>query len=219
MGQESDIKIRFFRSGKKIIQTFGSFDTIIKVYSSNNVLINDVSGTDNLGYNNNAFVTFDSLADEEYTVKVSFKSFLSFGYVRMIVNNAGRLVHPGNTSIQSFDDIWHISGTDSYTLYSYCERYKSQLVKYTPVTSGSHTFALNSLFDNYLYVFDPASSSLGVSGIDFDDNNGGGTNASITRSLTAGHTYLIVFSQTNPNSQFTDLDTGDDISITISMPS
>ena len=83
--------------------------------------------------------------------------------------------------------------------------------------TGDYTISLESQFDNYLYVIDPGLHRILINGTDFDDDSGEGLNAKINRRLIAERTYLIIYSQFDPSSYFTDLDAGDDVYVRIEL--
>lgn len=215
--EEADIQIKFWQSNQIIAQTLSPYDTVVKICSSAGVTIVE---DDDSGYDSNGFVTFTPTANVYYSIRVRFYDLSLSGYIRLLINKADRVKENGISYLYEFAGIRHIYNQDNYSFYTYCERFKSQFIRYTPLTTGIHTVQLNSIFDNYLYVLDPDSSKLGVEGLDFSDNGVEGTNnAKITRNMISGKTYLIVFCQKNPGSTFTDLDLGDDITISISMSS
>lgn len=106
---------------------------------------------------------------------------------------------------------------DNYALYSYNTLYYTQLESYTPLTSGSHTISLTSVYDNYLYVLDPRSGEAMQFGVEYDDDSGVGNNASLTTYFSNEVTYLIVFCQYNPSTPFINLNEGDDCTITFGL--
>jgi len=99
----------------------------------------------------------------------------------------------------------------TYVPLNYC-----QVDTFTPTTSGSYTLEIQAAcFDAFIYVIDPRSSDYVVSGLDYDDDSGDGTNAKLTKTLTAGVRYYIIYSQYNINTNFVNTDEGDDCYLVI----
>lgn len=213
--QQTSFDVSFSQTGQKIVQTFSSYDTKIEIYS-NNTLVNNIVACDDAGYQLNSFAAFVPAINTVYSIKISFYSSTASGYIRMLINDCDGLIKPNHYSFFSFDDIWEISGSDSYSLYTYCTEHKSQLLIYTPLTSGVHTIEMESLFENYICIFDPDSSSMSVSSEDADAG-GMNDNAHISKYLLANKQYLVFFSQYYPNATFSNLDTGNDVTIRISL--
>lgn len=105
------------------------------------------------------------------------------GYLKLLITNTYNFKDntSRNTSIVSYEDIWNINSFDNYSLYAYCTQDYSNMVTYTPKTSGYHTIELNSEFDNYLYVFDPTSTDLEIRDGDYNGDGGEGMNAKLKK--------------------------------------
>jgi len=74
------------------------------------------------------------------------------------------------------------------------------VVTFTPPSSGDYTFTIESDIDTYMYVIDPRSSELLILGADYDDDSGEAANPLLTKTLSSGIKYLIVYSAWNPSS-------------------
>lgn len=217
-GEKSELEITFSTSGTKIIQTLGALDTKIVVLDENKKALNSASECDDKGYERNAFVSIYLNANTKYYISTCFYNSNVSGYLKLLITNTFNFKDNAstNSSITSYEDIWNINSYDNYSLYAYCTQNYSNMVTYTPKSSGYHTIELISEFDNYLYVFDPTSSELGIMDVDYNDDGGEGTNAKLKKNLIAGRPYLIIFCQYNPSRTFDNLDTGDDVVIKIS---
>lgn len=112
-------------------------------------------------------------------------------------------------SFDSFDHIDNIEGTN-FDYYAYNQQYWVQAVRFTPTEMGDYTISLSSQYDNYLYVFDPRLGTSMYQNGEYDDDSGEGSNALLKKHLEKGIPYLVIFSQYNPSSTFTDFDKGDD---------
>lgn len=74
---------------------------------------------------------------------------------------------------------------------------------------------MESLFDSYLYVIDPRSpDSIPYGDYDDDEVDTGG-DASVTKYLEQGVSYLLIVSRFDNSRDFADLDTGDDVLVKI----
>ena len=74
---------------------------------------------------------------------------------------------------------------------------------------------MESLFDSYLYVIDPRSSDPIPYGDYDDDEVDTGGDASVTKYLEQGVSYLLIVSRFDNSRDFADLDTGDDVLVKI----
>lgn len=199
---------------RRIIQTFGTQDTVIEIYSESGTLLVGKSTTDDQGYGYNAFVRYYTRANTTYIIRVRFFSSVRFGQTKLAIAPAYMVRNGEADSIITYNDIYNINTYTGFTLYDYATQYYTHMVTYTPPSSGTYTISLESEFDNYLYVIDPRSSELIKSGIDYNDDFNG-LNASITRNLDVGIPYLIITCQYNPSSEFENLDKGDDLILRI----
>lgn len=214
-GQYYEIAVTFETAGSKIIQTFGTQDTVIEIYSESGTLLVGRSTTDDQGYGYNAFVRYYTSANTTYIIRVRLFSSVGYGKTKLAIAPAYMVRNGEADSITTYNDIYNINTYTDFTLYDYATRYYTHMVTYTPPSSGTYTISLESEFDNYLYVIDPRSSELIKLEIDYNDDFNG-SNASITRNLEAGIPYLIITCQYNPSSAFENLDKGDDLILRIS---
>lgn len=203
--------VQFTNPGRKIFQTLGQSDTVIELYTTSNSPLNNPNQDDDKGYSYNGFSIYDCSANETIKVKVRFYNSSSNGFIKLIITNSNNFANNQN-GIQQFSDIIEIVH-DNFYFGSWCTQYKTELLLYHPSTSGTVRVTLSSVFDNYLYIMDPTSNTLNQYGLDYDDDSGDGTNASITRYMSSSHPYLIVYSQYNPANSFANLDEGDDLTI------
>jgi hypothetical protein len=197
-------KIRFSRSGNKMIQTLGSIDVKMSIYDGNTLL----KANDDSGYRLNSFMSVYLDSDHDYTIEIKGYSDEVAGLCRLIITQAFSFAEDGY-SFDSFDHIDNIEGTN-FDYYAYNQQYWVQAVRFTPTEMGDYTISLSSQYDNYLYVFDPRLGTSMYQNGEYDDDSGEGSNALLKKHLEKGIPYLVIFSQYNPSSTFTDFDKGDD---------
>ena len=205
--------ITFEQEGSKIIQTFGDIDTIIEIYSLDGALLKGQADTDNNGYESNAFINYYVNANTTYIIKVKLAETASVGSTKLAIISADSVAGGDYTAIGAYDQIFNIS-YENYTWFTFGIQYNSKVVIFTPPTTGIYTISLESEFDNYLYVIDPRDSNFLEEGVGFVDDVMN-TNASITRNFQEGITYLIIYCPYNPADGFSDLDSGDDLILTV----
>ena len=204
--------VTFGQSGYRIFQTFGTLDTILELYDSSN---RRISKDDDGGYSENAYRKVSVTANEKYRVRLSCYNFYSSGKVRLAIVPAWGARRHDVTSFETYEDIWQISDYENYTLKTYLTKDYSEEVRYLPPTSGYYTIELESLFDSYLYVIDPRSpDSIPYGDYDDDEVDTGG-DASVTKYLEQGVSYLLIVSRFDNSRDFADLDTGDDVLVKI----
>lgn len=211
-GEYADYTITFATAGTKLIQTFGTLDTELKLYNSSGTLIDS---SDDEGYDTNALLSFYVSANSTYRVRVKFHKSTTVGWVRLAITPAFAVREADVDSMSKYEDIKNFTGT-SLSWYSYAQNNYTRVITFTPTTTGTYTIELESVFDNYLYVIDPRSSEKIVSNVDYNDDGGGNGQAKITRTLEKNVPYLIIYSQWNLSASFTNLDEGDDLRVKIS---
>ena len=211
-GEYADYTITFATAGTKLIQTFGTLDTELKLYNSSGTLIDS---SDDEGYDTNALLSFYVSANSTYRVRVKFHKSTTVGWVRLAITPAFAVREADVDSMSKYEDIKNFTGT-SLSWYSYAQNNYTRVITFTPTTTGTYTIELESVFDNYLYVIDPRSSEKIVSNVDYNDDGGGNGQAKITRTLEKNVPYLIIYSQWNLSAPFTNLDEGDDLRVKIS---
>lgn len=217
-GNYFDYNVTFSSGGSKLIQTFGLTDTVIEFYSQNGTLLKSGSETDDKGYSRNAFLRYYVSANTTYKIRVKLYSSSSYGKTKLTITPAYSFRDSDKAdSIEAFDDISSIpywSGGNrlhTYVPLNYC-----QVDSYTPNESGSFTFEVQAeYFDSYIYVIDPRNSNYVVSGIDYDDDSGEGSNAKLTKNLEAGVRYYIIYCQYDISKAFVNTDAGDDCYLVI----
>jgi len=188
--------LKFSVAGNKVIQTFGTKDTRLYLYDSN---MNLLEQDDDDGYSTNALISYDFVADTTYILRVKFYSGSDSGDIRLAVvptyhhDNYESAYGPYKLTTVS----WSLSN-DSVALF----RYKFD-------SAGTVTFTMSSSTntDTYLYVIDPASTSMmtkytgsnpGASNL-YDDDSGSGLQAMLTKTVQANKEYLVIISFYNPH--------------------
>lgn len=209
---ETTLNVSFENSGYNVLQTFGSSDVYMSLYSADGSTL--LASDDDSGYATNAWIYQYLNASTTYVIKIrSYNSNYS-SKTKLTITPAHNFLSTLESALDSYDSIWNISNTTNYTLLAYGEQYYSEMLTFTPNKTGTYTISLTSEFDNYLYVIDPQSSLEITKNIDYNDDSDG-TNASLTKSLTVGVTYFIVFSQYNPSDAMENLDEYDNCYIHI----
>ncbi|MBQ8625412.1 MAG: hypothetical protein IJ419_04475 [Agathobacter sp.] len=196
-GSYYDLHVTFGTTGSKLIQTFGTMDTIIELYSSSGTLLISSSQTDDEGYQANAFLRYYTKADSQYIIRVRFYNPNLSGSTKLSITPATGARISGANTIECYDDIKTVKNYSGYTWTTYSELNYTRVLTFTAPTSGEYTFEITSEFDTYLYVIDPRSSSSLIRYTDYDDDSGEGLNAKLTRTLDAGVPYLVIYSGYN----------------------
>jgi hypothetical protein len=176
----------------------------MSIYDGNTLL----KANDDSGYRLNSFMSVYLDSDHDYTIEIKGYSDEVAGLCRLIITQAFSFAEDGY-SFDSFDHIDNIEGTN-FDYYAYNQQYWVQAVRFTPTEMGDYTISLSSQYDNYLYVFDPRLGTSMYQNGEYDDDSGEGSNALLKKHLEKGIPYLVIFSQYNPSSTFTDFDKGDD---------
>lgn len=194
-GQYYDYLFTCSASGTKLIQTFGTKDTKIELYSSSGTLL---KSNDDDGYNLNALILYYFNADITYKIRVKFFSSSSYGTTKLAITPAYAVYNVDVTLINKYEDIYSVTGKDSFTFSTYAQQGYTRVITFTPPSSAKYTFTIESDFDTYIYVIDPRSNELIVFNIDYNDDGGEDMNPLLTRELEANIPYLIIYSAYNP---------------------
>lgn len=210
--EKKDYIISFSTFGDKVFQTFGQKNMQLTLLDSDG---EEVALDNGGGFKQNAFFSYNC-QPIEYRLRVCIADPSQFGRAKIAITPAYGVSSSSAASLDSFDDIRSFSGT-SLNWHSYAQRHRTRIIAFSPSVTGDYTISLESQFDNYLYVIDPGLDRILINGTDFDDDSGDGLNAKINRRLIAERTYLIIYSQFNPSSYFTDLDAGDDVYVRIKL--
>jgi hypothetical protein len=188
-----DYYVTFKTAGNKLFQTFGSGDAKLYLYDTE---YNQLAYNDDSGYSLNSLFSYTVTADTPYILRTQFYNSAKTGIIKIGIT-AADTEYSAYTSIQK-------SGT--YSSISNLSLNTTKVLTYTPTTSGTYTFDLNSTFDNYIYVIDPRSTATVVSNVDYNDDGGSGLNARLSKTLDANVTYLIICSKYNPSTSFSNSD-------------
>lgn len=193
-GQYVDYTIRFSAGGRKLIQTFGTKDTVIYLFDSNGV---QLMYDNDSGYEKNAAISYQFTQDVSYTLRVKFYSSSQAGQIKTT------FVPQTKTSslYESF-----FEGPDNWSGHSgSLSSNNSVIVRYNANITKNVTFTTDCDFDAYLYVIDPRSTdAIGTSsGSDsvYNDDGAGNRQAKITKQLEANIPYLVILTAYNPSTQ------------------
>lgn len=186
----------FATAGYKILQTFGTKDAEIQIYNSSGTLL---ASNDDGGYGLNAYIRHYFSANTTYTIRVKLHSASAYGETKLAITPANGILSANSTSLATFEDISGIVNSSNFTLTTYAAPKYTRMVTFTPPSSGTYTFEIQSDIDTYIYVIDPRSNEILIKGTDYDDDSGEGQNPLLSKKLSAGVKYLIIYSAYNPN--------------------
>ena len=199
-GSYCDMPLSFSTSGIKLLQTFGTFDTKMELYSSTGTLL---ASNDDGGYGTNAFIRYDCQANTEYTIRLRFYSSTTAGTIKFAVTPAPWLLHSGSTALDTYEDIYTVSNRTSFNLSTTAAPNRTKVLTFKAPSAGSYTFELRSDFDTYIHVIDPRSGAPLVYNVNYNDDCYEGTNqldAKLTVELDQNIPYLVIYSAFNPGS-------------------
>lgn len=192
-----DLYVTFNATGSKLIQTFGTKDTIIEMYSATGELLVEADKVDDNGFRFNALVRYYTYANTQYKIRIRLYDENSSGTVKIAITPARGVYDYWDEIYETYEDILNFGERTSLRWDAYCELNYTSIITFTPSKTGLYTFAITSEVDTYLYVIDPRSSDLIAFGTDYDDDSGSGTDPLLTRTLEAGIPYLVIYSGYN----------------------
>lgn len=208
------LNLNFSTSGYKMIQTFGKTDVYMYLYSSDGTTL--IASDDDSGYGTNALIYKYLNSSTKYILKIKCYNKNNSGKTKLSIIRTHNFKNSDISSLFTYEDIWNVNNTTNYSLLAYGERYYFEAITFSPPQSGNYTISLESEFDNFLYVIDPRSTDEIIEDSDYNDDCND-TNAQLTKTLTAGIRYLIVFSQYNPVIEMKNFDEYDNCYIRISL--
>ena len=196
-GKCIDYKVKFNVSGTQLIQTFGSLDTVLELYSIDGTLLLGRSDTDDDGYSQNALFTYNFTADTEYIIRLRFYSSSTSGTVKLAI-----------APTYNHDNYEAMYGPYGLTTVSWSlGNNRVAFFRYTFNTAGNVTFTMSSDIDTYIYIIDPTSNVLSVaytgsnhnSACLYDDDSGEDNQAQLTKYVQANKEYIVIICFYNPN--------------------
>lgn len=196
-GECAEFTVTFPSSGSKLFQTFGTKDTKIELYSSSGNLL---ESDDDDGYRLNALLRYYVTKDVEYTIRVYFYSSSNAGDTKLTITPAFGALNSDVDVLETYENIYSVTSYTGFTWLTFAQPNYTRVITFTPPSSGSYTFTIESEFDTYIYVIDPRSSELVKFNVNYNDDGGEGMNPLLTTALEANVPYLIIYSAYNPNS-------------------
>lgn len=191
-----DYTVTFGSAGYKLIQTFGTNDTKIEIYSSSGTLL---ASDDDGGYGSNALKKYYFSANTKYKIRVKFYNVSKYGMTKLAITPAYGALNSGCSDLKKYEDIFAMTNCTKCAWTTYMYKNCTRVMTFTPPSTGKYTFTIASSFDSYIYVIDPRSSSALSSSMNYNDDSGEGSNPLLTTTLTANVPYLIIYSAYNPS--------------------
>ena len=205
-GTKWKMHLNFPYAGKKAIQTFGGADTMIWLYQADgHTLIDsdDDSGYGRDGYGKNAYLLLDAEANVDYVLEVGLYGDDVGAKTKVTITPfAGDLEH-GYSTFNCFKSFLNINTYHNFTWYSGLSPHCSSVLTWTPPANGNYTISLESNFDNYLYVIDPADTEPIVANVHYNDDYSG-LNAGLTNDYLASKTYYVIYCQLHPGAEYSN---------------
>lgn len=212
-GGYCDYTVTFLQSGNRVIQTFGTKDTVLELYASDGSKLLERSDTDDNGYLYNALLSYNFTANVTYKIRVKFYSSSEYGTTKLTI-----------VPTYNHDSYESAYGTYGTTTVSWSlSNNRVALFRYKFDSDGLATFKMSASSDTYLYIIDPASTEIiaqySNSNYDvdnmYDDDSGGNYQAKITKHVQANKEYLVIISFYNPNTMSGDFSITSSLSPTI----
>lgn len=196
-GKYKDLYVTFATGGNRVIQTFGTKDTVLELYASDGSKLLGQSDTDDNGYSNNALLSYNFTANVTYRIRVQFYSSSQYGNTKLTI--------VPTYNHDSYDSAYGTYGTT--TVSWSLSNNRVALFRYKFDSDGLATFKMSASSDTYLYIIDPTSTEIiaqyANSNYDvdnmYDDDSGGNYQAKITKRVQANKEYLVIISFYNPN--------------------
>ena len=147
--------------------------------------------------------TVNATAFQTYVVEVALWNNNRSGRTKLAITPfMGDLEH-NYSSFSTYESFLNINTYHNFTWYSGLSENRGSILTWTPPANGNYTVSLESSFDNYLYVIDPESNELLRRNYDYNDD-ANGNDAAVTNDYLSSKTYLVVYTQYNPFTNFSD---------------
>lgn len=200
-GEHCDFHISFTVDGYHLIQTFGTMDTVMELYSSSGVLLVSQDASDDCGYESNALISYYFDDADIYILRIkargtnsTFAQYFKLSIVTTYRHDSYESAY-GPYSTTSVG--WSLGVT------------RVALFRYKFNQSGTVTFTMSSNdgMDTLLFIIDPSSNTLiqEYTGSNtsapnlFDDDSGGNGQAQIKKQVVANKEYLAIIAFYDPD--------------------
>ena len=195
-GETAEFNITFNTAGTKLVQTFGTKDTVMELYSSSGTLLVS-DDCDDGGYSLNSLFGYYFSAGVQYTLKVRYYSTSTSGICKLAITPAYGARESDADSIETYENIKTVTGYTGYTWNTFAVLNYTRVITFTAPYEDDYTFEISSDFDTYLYVIDPRSTEFIISGTDYNDDSGDAMNAKLSRMLEIDVPYFVIYSGFN----------------------
>jgi len=193
-GQYKNAYVSSATGGTYVIQTFGTKDAFLALYSLGGTLL---ASNDNSGYGYNALISYNLAANTYYELRVSFVSPSESGAVKLAVMTSASS-YASYSNVDKYDDY-----SSGMTIYGIPSSGYVDLLRLEYSTTSTVTYYTDYGSD-YLCIIDPRSTDPLI-GDQYNSgpwdypnlycyNFWGCSNAELTKQMDANVEYLLIFS-------------------------
>jgi len=194
-GQYKNAYVSSASGGTYVIQTFGTKDAFLALYSLGGTLL---ASNDNSGYGYNALISYNLAANTYYELRVSFVSPSESGAVKLAVMTSASS-YASYSNVDKYDDY-----SNGMTIYGIPSSGYVDLLRLEYSTTSTVTYYYTDYGSDYLCIIDPRSTDPLIG----DQYNSGPwdypnlychcfwgcSNAELTKQMDANVEYLLIFS-------------------------
>ena len=181
---------------RKIIQTFGTVDTILEIYDSEGTLL--VSDDDS-GYESNAFINYQVEHGKQYTVKLFCAVNGTYGTTKLAIIP----MTSSTPTIMQYEDFTTFRGTVPINKLFAIQNYNMNAFIFIPGKNGVHRIEMElPNREACFYIIDPRESNVLLTDYQYAEASGVGGTAILNVNLKQGIPYLIVYGGTDLKSGY-----------------
>jgi len=208
---ELSYQMRSSTEGRRVFQTFGPNDTVMKIYKKVRIpiIIGRTFGVreewvliaedDDSGYSLNSLITIDCLANTDYRICVRNYNEYSRGRSRLVINQIA-----AGVEISDYSDFNNYTMSSGMYMFMNLNRYCSSAFTVRPSCSMVYEISITSGIDSFLYVLDPSSGDAMACHVEYDDDSNGNMDAKIRVDLSDQKDYYVLVTQFNPSEDVSD---------------
>lgn len=184
-----DYYVTFSTPGNKLLQTFGSKDTVIELFDDEYTLL---ASDDDAGYLSNALINYSAIANKPYIVRVRYYNASTTGDTKLSISP----IAYDSDLYEDYDDIVNYSNSGVTHMYRATTN-TVEVITFSPEAHDTYDLATryygDTRVDTCVYLIDPKSTSTYY----FNDDGGGNLQALLSVELYAARPYYIIISAYN----------------------
>ena len=176
--------VTFKNSGNKLIQSFGTNDTVIEIYNDEYSLL---ATDDDSGYLANSLINFSATANTPYIIRIYYYYPSMSGETKLSISP----IAYDDYRYSDYDDFVRYTNSGVTHMYRNVPN-TVEVITFWPEAQGEYEFATgyngDTRVDTCLYLIDPASTEPSY----FNDDSGGDSQAFLSIEMLRKPYYIVI---------------------------